>query len=323
MRLNTINIAASRLLLFIHILCRAPLYPACAFPALAHLQAHKSLRLHRQQVVCKKKDIHTRSWVPANCSLVTFVALGKDGRPTPVAPLALDDSANDDEAARERRMEQQTAKRKELALEWDAAQQRVHEAAAAGRLGAALCTEEYCKEKTERLRVRDTAVQLQKTWMPRNQNIGGTIFGGDLIAWMESAALFCATSFTRNNNMVTVNMDRIFFFESIMVTDLLKLEAHTVYATAHTVQVEVVVTVEKGGLLHDNPMGADGLKTSHRGHFTVLNLDEVGRKRPVTMGFDLENASMEELIMFEQAKERHRFFTARDRRVEVAGMLAE
>jgi hypothetical protein len=42
----------------------------------------------------------------------------------------------------------------------------------------------------------------------------------------------------------------------------------------------------------------------------------------VTTGFDLENASAEELSMFEQGKQRHQFFTARDRRVEMARLDA-
>ena len=39
------------------------------------------------QVDGKKRDRHTRKWVPTSCSLVTFVAVGPDKRPTPVAPL--------------------------------------------------------------------------------------------------------------------------------------------------------------------------------------------------------------------------------------------
>jgi acyl-CoA hydrolase len=282
------------------------------------------------QVVGRKKDVHTRSWVPTSCSLVTFVAIdGVHKRATAVAPLALGSGGGgggDGNAAR--RMEAQVAERAALAREWEAAQVRVREACAAGELSAVRCEEARNAGKSERLRLSDTAVQLQKTWMPRSENVHGSIFGGDLLAWMEQAALYCATSFTRNTNMVTINMGRVFFFEPIHTTDMVELEATAVYATEHTVQIEVVVHVEKGGLLHDHPAGATAgdtagrLKTSHRGHFTVLNLDELGRKRPVTTGFDLENASAEELSMFEQGKQRHQFFTARDRRVEMARLDA-
>jgi acyl-CoA hydrolase len=282
------------------------------------------------QVVGRKKDVHTRSWVPTSCSLVTFVAIdGVHKRATAVAPLALGSGGGgggDGNAAR--RMEAQVAERAALAREWEAAQVRVREAGAAGELSAVRCEEARNAGKSERLRLSDTAVQLQKTWMPRSENVHGSIFGGDLLAWMEQAALYCATSFTRNTNMVTINMGRVFFFEPIHTTDMVELEATAVYATEHTVQIEVVVHVEKGGLLHDHPAGATAgdtagrLKTSHRGHFTVLNLDELGRKRPVTTGFDLENASAEELSMFEQGKQRHQFFTARDRRVEMARLDA-
>ena len=286
------------------------------------------------QVVGRKKDVHTRSWVPTSCSLVTFVAIdGVHKRATAVAPLALGNGGGgggggDGDENAVRRMEAQVAERAALAREWEAAQVRVREAGAAGELSAARCEEPRNAGMSERLRLSDTAVQLQKTWMPRSENVHGSIFGGDLLAWMEQAALYCATSFTRNTNMVTINMGRVFFFEPIHTTDMVELEATAVYATEHTVQIEVVVHVEKGGLLHDHPAGATAgdtagrLKTSHRGHFTVLNLDELGRKRPVTTGFDLENASAEELSMFEQGKQRHQFFTARDRRVEMARLDA-
>ena len=43
---------------------------------------------------------------------------------------------------------------------------------------------------------------------------------------------------------------------------------------------------------------------SHTGHFTVLNLDEVGLKRKVTASLSLDGATKDELYLYERSRRR-------------------
>ena len=61
-----------------------------------------------------------------------------------------------------------------------------------------------------------------------------------------------------------------------------------------------------------------GGRRSHRGHFTLVNLDEAGAKRQIMTGFDLDTADAAELSLYEQGKQRHLFFALHDDVVDIA-----
>ena len=89
----------------------------------------------------------------------------------------------------------------------------------------------------DRLTMNESTLRLRKNFLPRNLNGLGTIFGGDLLEWMEGAAHLCASNFTRNSHVITIAMDKVLFKVPISVHHLLELTARVVYCRNHTLQV--------------------------------------------------------------------------------------
>jgi acyl-CoA hydrolase len=80
--------------------------------------------------------------------------------------------------------------------------------------------------------------RVRKIFMPRNLNALGTIFGGDLLEWMESAAVTCARHFLRNPEAISIAMDRVFFHSPVRPDQMAELSAYVVSVGNHTVQVK-------------------------------------------------------------------------------------
>ncbi len=162
------------------------------------------------------------------------------------------------------------------------------------------------REKREHVSPRDTVVTVRRVFMPRHLNVLGTIFGGDILHWMDRVATYTARLFTRNRNMVTLSMNRIFFRQPIFATDLVEMTARVVYVRRFTLEVEIDVALVR----------ADGSRVaSHSGYFTVLNYDESGFKRPVITGLRLGDDDPEGLLRYHLARQRH-WFWERHRRGE-------
>lgn len=79
--------------------------------------------------------------------------------------------------------------------------------------------------KEEYVAVKDTEIEMRNWFLPRNLNINQTVFGGDLLTWMDKAALYCARNFTKSENMVTIAMNRILFKLPILATDVVTMRS--------------------------------------------------------------------------------------------------
>jgi acyl-CoA hydrolase len=110
--------------------------------------------------------------------------------------------------------------------------------------------------------------------------MNGSIFGGDVLDWMEGSARHCAGHFCRSTHMITISMSRIFFHIPIYPTDLVECTARVVYTTRHTVHVRTSVSILRG------PDNAEMVK-SHDGYFVVANTGPSGIKQPLHTGLDL------------------------------------
>jgi len=170
---------------------------------------------------------------------------------------------------------------------------------------------------SDKMTMEESTIRVCKNFLPRNLNGIGTIFGGDLLEWMEKAAVMCASKFTRNSNVVTIAMDQVFFKTAISVAHVLELAARVVYSRSHTLQVEVVVHAyipewvlgggPGGGTREASSAGA----FSHKGYFTVLSMTEYGHKRPIGVGLDLKG-NKEAQLAYLKAHHRFRFWNSKE-----------
>jgi acyl-CoA hydrolase len=252
---------------------------------MAHV-GHSSMMV---EVEVFRQDLMTREDIPVQRSYVTMVAIDKERRPNRNIPGLRIESPED------RSVYDRAVKHRELTAAW----QRMQEDAGDGRLTLEEVQEPLNADKREFLTPEETLVSVRRVFLPRNTNILGTIFGGDILLWMDRVATYCARRFARNRNMVTLAMNRIVFEEPIFTTDMVEMTARVVYVRRYTIEVEINVTLQR----------LDGKRLrSHSGYFTVLNYDEVGLKRPILTGLHLTEENQDGLRRFQQAKNRYHFW---------------
>ena len=236
-----------------------------------------------------RQDAFTRDFVPIQRSFVTMVAIDDQRRPNRNIPgLAL-------ESEEERVLNAEALAHKDLNRQWVEMQERTRQR---GTLTVAEVEEPLNREKREYLSPGETVVKVRRVFMPRHLNILGTIFGGDILLWMDRVATYAARLFTRNRHVVTLSMNRLLFKQPIFATDLVEMTARVVYVRRYTLEVEIEVTLLRGGETF----------SSHSGYFTVLNYDESGFKRPVITGLRLSEDDPDSLLRYLLARERHHFW---------------
>jgi len=252
---------------------------------IAHV-GHSSMMI---EVEVFRQDLMTREDMPVQRSYVTMVAIGKDRRPNRDIPgLTI-------ETAEERAVHERAKRNKDLTAAW----QRMHEETAGQVFRLSEVQEPLNADKREFLTPDESVITVRRVFLPRNTNVLGTIFGGDILLWMDRVATYCARRFARNRNMVTLAMNRIVFEQPIFTSDLVELTARVVYVRRFTLEVDIDVWLRR----------LDGSHVrSHTGYFTVLNYDEVGQKRPIVTGLKLSESDPDGLRRFQQAKNRYHFW---------------
>jgi acyl-CoA hydrolase len=236
-----------------------------------------------------RQDLMTREDLPVQSSYVTMVAIDGERRPNRNIPqLAI--ATPEDRAIQERAL-----KHKSVMDAW----QRMHLESAGRTFEQKAVEEPLNAAKREFMTPDESVITVRRVFLPRNTNVLGTIFGGDILLWMDRVATYCARRFARNRNMVTLAMNRIVFERPIFTTDLVEMTARVVYVRRYTLEVEIDVWLQRMNGTRER---------SHTGFFTVLNFDEVGLKRPILTGLRLSDADQDGLRRFQQAKDRYHFW---------------
>ena len=237
-----------------------------------------------------RMDPLSRKFRPIQSCYVTMVAVDEHLRPNKNIP-GLKVTRKDEQALHE-----DALAHKARSMEWE----RIQQQSAPDKILRVRDVEEPInREKSEYISPSDSAITLQRIFLPRNTNVLGTIFGGDILLWMDRVATFCARHFTRNKHMITIAMNQLLFRHPIRTTDLVAIDARVVMVRNFTLEVETVVRLK-----HIN--GEEEI--SHSGHFTILSYDEAGFKRPITTGLKLEDEDQDGLRAYHQARERRRFW---------------
>ncbi|KNC49007.1 ATP-binding Cassette superfamily protein [Thecamonas trahens ATCC 50062] len=237
-----------------------------------------------------KWELNTRRYIPVQYCLVTMVALTEDLRPRKGLPMLPD--GNDAACA------EFVANRKKASLALKIKIKALEAAAAAGELTAADVYDSSIGSDhiLESITMDAATMYFRKQFLPRSLNINKTIFGGDLLKWMERAARTTAKAFARNPYVYTIAMSEMTFSVPIFLSDMVELEATPVYVRRHVVVIAVRINVER----------LDGtVLRSHSGSFTVATLDGSGFRAALPVALDLEAATQKELLAYAKAKETH------------------
>lgn len=92
---------------------------------------------------------------------------------------------------------------------------------------------------------RDPAIRI--TLLPRDTNSQGTIFGGVILSYIDSAGAIEAHRRTRMPRFVTVAMREVIFHKPVFVGDLVSFYAETIRIGTTSICVRVIVETERLG----------------------------------------------------------------------------
>lgn len=95
---------------------------------------------------------------------------------------------------------------------------------------------------------RDPAIRI--TLLPRDTNSQGTIFGGVILSYIDTAGAVEAHKRTKNDRFVTVAMKEVIFHKPVLVGDLVSFYAETVRIGTTSITTRVVVETERMGATH-------------------------------------------------------------------------
>jgi acyl-CoA hydrolase len=147
---------------------------------------------------------------------------------------------------------------------------------------------------TESRTVKETQHETSQMMLPQHSNNLGLVFGGVILAMMDTASAVCAIRHARSI-CVTASVDRVDFREPIHLGDLVIMKCSVNFVGRSS--MEVGVRVE-----------AEDLQTGLRRHtnscyLTFVAIDRNGRPIEVPR---LVPESEDEMRRFEAAKERRR-----------------
>ncbi|KDO27830.1 hypothetical protein SPRG_07103 [Saprolegnia parasitica CBS 223.65] len=245
------------------------------------------------QLTGYREEMLTGKVTHTHDAIITFVAIDAKGRPRPGLP-ALTSSSQPDLVAF---LAEKAVHRKELATTWRTYQEDVD--AMAHITEDMLQVYPMSTSRESFVPVRDTLVEVKNWFMPKHLNMNNTIFGGEILQWMDRVAVFCARKFTQNVSMVTISMNRIFFKLPITPIDIVSMKSRVVMVRRHTLEVEVEVFIER--------IGQNEKRKSHTGYFTVINLDEGQHKMPLKRGLAVDEADQESMRHLLKAQKRWAF----------------
>jgi|SRR5687767_14175071 acyl-CoA thioesterase YciA len=92
---------------------------------------------------------------------------------------------------------------------------------------------------------RDPAIRI--TLLPRDTNSQGTIFGGVILSYIDTAGAIEAHRHTGMQRFVTVAMKEVIFHKPVFVGDLVSFYAETLRVGTTSITVHVIVEVERLG----------------------------------------------------------------------------
>jgi acyl-CoA thioesterase YciA len=119
----------------------------------------------------------------------------------------------------------------------------------------------------------DPAIRI--TLLPRDTNSQGTIFGGVILSYIDTAGAIQAHRHTHMERFVTVAMKEVIFHKPVFVGDLVSFYADVVRVGTTSITVRVVVEVER--------MGRSERVRVTEAEVTYVAVDEKGEKLKIAV----------------------------------------
>ncbi|EPY26467.1 ATP-binding protein Cassette (ABC) superfamily [Angomonas deanei] len=152
------------------------------------------------------------------------------------------------------------------------------------------------KDKRAHVRIESTKITANRIFLSSYLNNNNTVFGGEIMSWMEKHAVHCGRMFVGNQNVYTIGMHSVYFPEPIFSSDWVSLEAHVVYVRNTTMEVDVVLRAERK---------LSGAVITNRASFVLINNNDIGQKAIIPYGIEFGGASQQELQDYMAAKVRY------------------
>ena len=108
--------------------------------------------------------------------------------------------------------------------------------------------------------------------LPSHTNVLGTIFGGQVMSWIDIAGAIAAVRYARSP-VVTVSIDSLRFHVPIKMGYTVSIRAQVTYAGKTSVETYVAVEAE-------NSITGE-IRVATSGYVTYVAVDEFGRPKPV------------------------------------------
>jgi acyl-CoA hydrolase len=117
-----------------------------------------------------------------------------------------------------------------------------------------------------------TPVLMTELVMPGQTNQHGTIFGGQVMSWIDIAGAIAAQRYARSP-VVTVSIDYMHFIVPIKNGFAVQIHARVTYAGRTSMEVEAIVEAEN--------TSTGEVRRATQAYLTYVAVDEFGRPRQV------------------------------------------
>lgn len=118
----------------------------------------------------------------------------------------------------------------------------------------------------------ESRVEMTELVMPEHTNAIGTIFGGQVMAWIDTSAAICAFRHCRKM-CVTASMDAVDFISPVRLGQIVILQANVNYTGRTSMEIGVRVTSE-------DPLTGNKAHTASA-YLTFVAVDENGKPSEV------------------------------------------
>jgi acyl-CoA hydrolase len=149
--------------------------------------------------------------------------------------------------------------------------------------------------KPDKVSIGHTELIGNRFFFRAHLNMNDTIFGGEILNWMEQHACQCGRMFAVNRRVVTLGMHSVEFKNPIFHSDWATIRAKVVYVRNSTFEVDVEVSVERGG---------KSFVTNHAS-FILVSMNDNWQPRRIPIGLDLNGSTDAEVRAYCGAKARY------------------